>query len=77
VVAEAIATTKAVLAVQGGTSTGEIVIRADSAFYARKVIAACRGTSPRAWMSRARQAIDAIPADAEQRLAHLHRDRTT
>jgi hypothetical protein len=41
-VAETIVTTKAVLATQPGSAGGEIVLRADSAFYARKVIAAAR-----------------------------------
>jgi hypothetical protein len=41
-VAEAIVTTRAVLAAQSATANGEIVVRADSAFYSRKVIAACR-----------------------------------
>lgn len=44
-VAEAIATTKAVLDTQAQDRTevrGEIVVRADSAFYSRTVIAACR-----------------------------------
>ncbi|MFD0579545.1 IS1380 family transposase [Dactylosporangium darangshiense] len=49
--AEAIATTKAVLAAQAGSAAtpaatepvaGEIVVRADSAFYSRAVIGACR-----------------------------------
>ena len=40
--AEAIATTRAVLAMDPRAATGEIVVRADSAFYSRKVIAACR-----------------------------------
>jgi len=39
--AEAITTTKAVLAAHS-SPTGEIVLRGDSAFYSRKVIAACR-----------------------------------
>jgi hypothetical protein len=41
-VAEAVGTTKAVLAAQPDAAGGEIVVRADSAFYSRKVIAACR-----------------------------------
>jgi hypothetical protein len=43
-VAEAIANTKAVLATQSAPA-GEIVLRADSAFYSRKVIAACGSRS--------------------------------
>jgi len=44
-VAEAITTTKAVLRAQADVSAearGEIVVRADSAFYSRTVVAACR-----------------------------------
>ena len=41
-VAEAIVTTKAVLATRPGSAGGDIVLRADSAFYSRKVIAAAR-----------------------------------
>ncbi|MEH1130900.1 transposase, partial [Micromonospora sp. CPCC 206061] len=41
-IAEAIATTKQVLATQSEARGGEIVVRADSAFYSRKVITACR-----------------------------------
>ena len=68
-VAEAIATTKAVLAVQSTIGTGEIVVRADSAFYSRKVIAACRRAGVRFSVTirmdaKAHKAIDAIPADA-------------
>jgi hypothetical protein len=36
-VAEAIATTKAVLAARPSATPGEIVLRGDSAFYSRKV----------------------------------------
>jgi hypothetical protein len=65
-VAEAIATAKAVFAAQGATTTGEIVVRADSAFYARRVIAACRraGVLFSVTMGmdvKVRKAIDAIP----------------
>jgi Transposase DDE domain group 1 len=41
-VAEAITTAQAVLAAQPQAVTGEQVVRADSAFYSRKVIGACR-----------------------------------
>jgi Transposase DDE domain group 1 len=67
-VAEAIATTKAVLAAQR-VPVGEIVLRADSAFYAKKVIAACRRAGVRFSITirvdrKVRRAIAAIPADA-------------
>lgn len=76
-VAEAIATTKAVLATQrpsaGGPPdappAGPIVVRADSAFYSRKVIAACRRAEVRFSITirideKVRRAIEAIPAGA-------------
>jgi hypothetical protein len=68
-VAEAIATTKAVLAAQPQAVSGEIVVRADSAFYSRKVIRACRRAGARFSVTirvdkKVRAAIEAIPADA-------------
>jgi hypothetical protein len=65
-VTEAI-TTRAVLAAQSPT-TGEIVVRADSAFYSRKMIAACRRADVRFSVTmrmdaKVRDAIDAIPAE--------------
>jgi hypothetical protein len=68
-VAEAIATTKAVLAVQPRPMDGEIVLRADSAFYSRKVIAAARRGGVRFSVTiridkKVRRAIESIPADA-------------
>lgn len=68
-VAEAVATTKAVLAVDSATAAGPIVVRADSAFYSRTVIAACRRAGVRFSITirvdkKVHKAIDAIPADA-------------
>jgi Transposase DDE domain group 1 len=76
-VAEAIATTKAVLSAQlltaqrtaQGGPGGEVVLRADSAFFAKKVIAACRRAGVRFSVTipvntKVRRAIAAIPADA-------------
>jgi hypothetical protein len=75
-VAEAIATTKAVLAAQPATATtaiptaaAEIVVRADSAFYSRTVIAACRRARVRFSITvridaKIRAAITAIDEDA-------------
>jgi hypothetical protein len=68
-VAEAIATTKAVLASRPQAVTGEVVVRADSAFYSRKVIRACRRARVRFSVTirvdkKVRRTIDAIPADA-------------
>jgi Transposase DDE domain group 1 len=68
-VAEAIATTKAVRAAQGTQATGEIVVRADSAFFSKKVVAACRRAGVRFSITirvdaKVRRAIEAIPADA-------------
>jgi hypothetical protein len=67
-VTEAIATTKAVLAAQPA-AVGELVVRADSAFYSRKVIGACRRAGARFSITirvdkKVRAAIEAIPADA-------------
>ncbi len=73
-VAEAIVTTKGVLAAQTRTRTrtpaqGDIVLRADSAFYSRAVVAACRRTRVRFSITvridaKVRRAIAAIPDDA-------------
>lgn len=68
-VAEAIATTRAVLAAQFSAASAQIVVRADSAFYSRKVIAACRRAGVRFSVtvrvdSKVRKAIDTIPDDA-------------
>jgi hypothetical protein len=68
-IAEAITTTKAVLATQPGSVGGEIVMRADSAFYSRKVIAAARRGGARFSVTvridkKVTRAINAIPADA-------------
>ncbi len=67
--AEAIATTKAVLAAQATPAAAEIVVRADSAFYAKKLIAACRRAGVRFSVTirvdkKVRRAIAAIPDDA-------------
>jgi hypothetical protein len=66
---EAISTTRAVLATDPRATAGEIVVRADSAFYSRKVIAACRRAQVRFSVTvrmdaKTRKAIDEIPADA-------------
>jgi Transposase DDE domain group 1 len=68
-VAEAIATTKTVLAARPPATAGEVVLRADSAFYSRKVITACRRAGVRFSITirvdkKVRTAIDTIPADA-------------
>jgi hypothetical protein len=68
-VAEAITTTRAVLAAQSAKTGGEIVVRADSAFYARTVIAACRRADVRFSVTirvdaKVRKAIAAIPEHA-------------
>jgi hypothetical protein len=68
-VAEAIATTRAVLATQPASAGGEIVLRADSAFYSRKVINAARRGRARFSVTiridkKVRRAIESIPADA-------------
>jgi hypothetical protein len=71
-VAEAIATTKTVLDTQARHQTevrGEIVVRADSAFYSRTVIAACRRARVRFSVTvridaKIRRAIATIPHDA-------------
>jgi hypothetical protein len=66
-VAEAIATTKAVLATQPRSAGGEIVLRADSAFYSRKVIAAARRGGVRFSVTirvdeKVRRTIESIPS---------------
>ena len=68
-VAEAIVTTRAVLAARTQTGPGQIVMRADSAFYSRKVIGACRRTDVRFSVTirmdaKVRKTIEAIPADS-------------
>jgi hypothetical protein len=70
-VAEAIVTSKAVLAAQPEpeAGTGPIVLRADSAFYSRKVVGACRRAGVRFSLtlrvdSKVRRTIEAVPADA-------------
>lgn len=68
-VAEAISTTKAVLAAGSATPGAEVVVRADSAFYSRKVIAACRRAGVRFSITtrvdkKVRAAIATIPVDA-------------
>jgi hypothetical protein len=68
-VAEAIATTRAVLAARPVPMPGEIVLRADSAFYSRKVIAAARRGGVRFSVTirvdkKVRRAIESVPADA-------------
>ncbi|HEX6658335.1 MAG TPA: IS1380 family transposase [Ilumatobacter sp.] len=75
--AEAIATTKAVLATRPGTAGGEIVVRADSAFYSRKFIAACRRAGVRFSVTiridkKVRAAIEAIPPDAWVEIEYPH-----
>jgi hypothetical protein len=76
-VAEAIATTKAVLAAQPRSAGGEVVLRADSAFYSRKVIAAARRGGVRFSVTiridkKVRRAIEAIPADAWVEITYPH-----
>jgi hypothetical protein len=68
-VAEAIAATKAVFAAGPDAAGGEIVLRADSAFYSRKVIGACRRAGVRFSVTirvdaKVRRAIEAIPVHA-------------
>ena len=76
-IAEAIATTKAVLAVQPASAGGEIVLRADSAFYSRKVIAAARRGGVRFSVTiridqKVRRTIETIPADAWVEIEYPH-----
>jgi hypothetical protein len=72
-VAEAIATTRTVLATQPAAA-GEIVVRADSAFYSRAVIATCRRVGVRFSVTmrvdaKVRRAIETIPAAAWTEIA--------
>jgi hypothetical protein len=74
--AEAIATTKAVLATQSA-SAGEIVPRADSVFYSRMVIAAARRGGLRFSITirvdeKLRRAIESIPASAWVEITYPH-----
>jgi hypothetical protein len=76
-VAEAIVTTKAVLATQPSSAGGEIVLRADSAFYSRKVIAAARRGGVRFSVTiridkKVRTTIEAIPDDAWVEIKYPH-----
>jgi hypothetical protein len=76
-VAEAIATTKAVLAAQPRSANGEIVLRADSAFYSRKVIAAARRGGVRFSVTirvdkKVRRTIESIPTDAWTEIEYPH-----
>jgi hypothetical protein len=76
-VAEAIATTKAVLAARPAPAGGQIVVRADSAFYSRKIITACRRAGVRFSITirvdkKVRQTIEAIPADAWVEIEYPH-----
>jgi hypothetical protein len=68
-VAEAIAATKAVLAAGALSADRPIVVRGDSAFYSRKVIAACRRAGVRFSITirvdkKVKRTIEAIPDDA-------------
>jgi hypothetical protein len=74
-VAEAIVTAKAVLAAQDTAPATTIMVRADSAFYARKVIAACRRARVRYSVTirvdaKVRRAIEAISEDAWVEIAY-------
>jgi hypothetical protein len=76
-VAEAISTTKAVLATQPRSANGEIVLRADSAFYSRKVIAAARRGGVRFSVTirvdkKVRRTIESIPTDAWIEIKYPH-----
>jgi Transposase DDE domain group 1 len=76
-VAEAIATTKAVLAARPAATPGEIVLRGDSAFYSKKVIAACRRAAVRFSMTvrmdtKIRRTIETIPADTWVEIEYPH-----
>jgi hypothetical protein len=75
--AEAIATTKAVLAARAQAGAGEIVVRADSAFYSRKVITACRRAGARFSVTiradkKVGTAIEAVPPDAWMEIEYPH-----
>jgi hypothetical protein len=68
-VAEAIVEAKAVLDAQAVSAVSEIVLRADSAFYSRKVIAAARRGGARFSVTiridkKVRRTLESIPADA-------------
>ena len=84
-VAEAIATTKAVLDTQAQNQAevpGEIVVRADSAFYSRAVVAACRRARVRFSITvridaKVRRAIATIPDDAWMEIRYRNRSSTT
>ena len=74
-VAEAIGTAKAVLAAKATEPAAVIVVRADSVFYARKVIGACRRARVRFSVAirvdaKVRKAIEAIPDDAWVEIAY-------
>jgi hypothetical protein len=74
-ITEAIGTTKAVLAAQGTPAAALIVVRADSAFYSRSVVTACRRAKVRFSVTirvdkKVRAAIEAIPADAWVEIAY-------
>jgi hypothetical protein len=76
-IVEAVTTTRAVLNAQTPQAIGEIVVRADSAFYNRKVIAACGRAGVRFSVTvrmdaKIRRAIDAIPADAWVEIEYPH-----
>jgi DDE family transposase len=68
-VAEALATTHDVLAARPGSTEPLIVVRADSAFYSRRVVAACRRAGARYSITirvdkKVKRTIEAIPSDA-------------
>jgi hypothetical protein len=76
-VAEAIVTTKAVLATRSETMPGEVVLRADSAFYSRKVIGAARRAGVRFSVTirvdkKVRRTIEAIADDAWVEIEYPH-----
>lgn len=75
-IAEAISTARAVLAA-GGTTADTMIVRADSAFYGRKVIAACQRAGVRFSVTvrmdnKIRRAIDAIPDDEWVEITYPH-----
>jgi hypothetical protein len=75
-IAEAISTATAVLAA-GGTTTDTMIVRADSAFYGRKVITACQRAGVRFSVTvrmdnKIRRAIDAIPDEAWVEITYPH-----
>jgi hypothetical protein len=76
-IVEAVTTTRAVLAAQAPTTVGEIVVRADSAFYNRKVIAACGRAGVRFSVTvrmdaKIRRAIESIPDEAWVEIIYPH-----